>query len=103
MKEIAKIMKKLSCLLVAGLLVFGVSEAQDVKGPKAKNYKPWKEQAKKGTIVVYADEPAVKGPSYKNKKAWEAEAVKVNITSPTESRQQVTGPKAKNRKVWKKE
>lgn len=94
---------KFTYLLLAGLLAFNVSEAQELKGPKAKNYKPWKEQARKGTLVVNADEPSVKGPAFKNKKAWDSQAEKVEITPQVGAKENVTGPKAKNRKFWKKD
>lgn len=96
-------MMRFTYMVVAGLLAFNVSEAQDLKGPKAKNYKPWKGQAKTTTLVVKTDEPAQKGPAYKNKKAWDAQANKVEITPQAGVKENVTGPKAKNRKAWKKD
>lgn len=90
-------------MFIAGLLAFNVSEAQDLKGPKAKNYKPWKGQAKTATLEVKIDEPSLKGPAFKNKKAWESQANKVEITTSSNTKEKVTGPKAKNRKVWKKD
>lgn len=96
-------MMRFTFLIIAGLLAFNVSEAQELKGPKAKNYKPWKEQARTGTPVVNADEPAVKGPAFKNKKAWDSQATKVEITPQAGVKENITGPKAKNRKPWKKD
>lgn len=94
-------MMRFTCLFVAGLLAFNVSDAQELKGPKAKHHKPWKEQ-KTGTLVVNDHEAAVKGPSFKNKKAWESRADKVEITPKVGNKEDITGPKGKNRKVWKK-
>lgn len=97
-------MRRFTYLFVAGLLAFNVSQAQELKGPKAKNYKPWKEQARTATLeVVKADEPSVKGPAFKNKKAWKNQATKVEVTHQPDSKERVTGPKAKNRKLWKKD
>ena len=95
-------MRRFIYLFVAGLLAFNASAAQELKGPKAKNYKPWKEQSKTGILVVNADESAVKGPAFKNKKVWETQADKVEITPKVGNKEDITGPKGKNRKVWKK-
>lgn len=97
-------MKRFTYLFVAGLLAFNLSEAQELKGPKAKNYKPWKEQSRTGTLVVNADEPSVKGPAFKNKKAGDSQGdKKIAITPQAGVKENVTGPKAKNRKIWKKD
>jgi len=96
-------MMRFTYLFVAGMLAFNVTEAQDLKGPKAKNYKPWKAQAKTATLVVKTDEPSLKGPAFKNKKAWESQANTVEVLPQSHQKERVTGPKAKNRKLWKKD
>jgi hypothetical protein len=96
-------MMRFTYLLVAGLLAFNVSQAQELKGPKAKNYKPWKEQARTGSLAVNAEEPSVKGPAFKNKNVWKSQAAKVEVTHQPDTKEHVTGPKAKNRKIWKKD
>ncbi|MDF9795715.1 hypothetical protein OKW21_000978 [Catalinimonas alkaloidigena] len=98
-------MKKLSILLFAGILLSTMSMAQsrnDLKGPKAKNYKHWKHEDSKSAIL-FTSEVAPKGPAAKNQKPWRntpevienAQLVDVSTT-----RAKVTGPKAKNTRPW---
>ncbi|HLW19307.1 MAG TPA: hypothetical protein VKX33_03250 [Cyclobacteriaceae bacterium] len=99
-------MIRFTFILVAGLLACNVSNAQspqELKGPKAKNYKPWKQQARTGTVAVKLQDIQQTGPAFKNKKAWETQTEKVSVSSDLRSGEQVTGPKAKNRKVWKRD
>lgn len=101
-------MVRLTFLLAVSFLTFGTVQsyaqtAQDLKGPKAKNYKPWKEQARKGTLSVKLDEADKKGPAYKNHKVWEGDASKVEVASELVTKKPITGPKAKNQKPWKKD
>ena len=74
----------------------------DLKGPAAKNYKPWQQEDKAPAIKVYTSETATKlqGPSAKNKKTWELETKNYQETALVTTRPRVTGPKAKNAKVW---
>ncbi|MEX2591606.1 MAG: hypothetical protein WD426_02445 [Anditalea sp.] len=90
-------------MLSTFFLAFNVSYAQshqDLKGPAAKNYKPWKQQARTGALVVRVDEKEVKGPAYKNRKPWQDDANKSEVTSELRVREKITGPKAKNKKPW---
>ncbi len=96
-------MTRFTYLFLAGLLAFNVSEAQELKGPKAKNYKPWKKQAITATLVTKTDESSLKGPAFKNKKNWESQANRAEVTLQSNTKRQITGPKAKNRKLWKKD
>ena len=100
------IMIRFTCMLAAGLLAFNVSNAQspqNLKGPKAKNYKPWKERARTGAVMVKLDEPALKGPVFKNQKARDSQFNKAELETQLKMRDRITGPKAKNKKVWKKD
>lgn len=76
----------------------------DLKGPAAKNYKPWQKSEKAPAIKVYTLETTskVQGPSAKNKKSWKVEAKDYQETSLVSTKPKVTGPKAKNTKVWSK-
>jgi hypothetical protein len=75
----------------------------DLKGPAAKNYKPWKQQARAGTLMVNIDKREVKGPAFKNKKPEQGKTQKEKISPDLRVREKITGPKAKNRKLWHKE
>lgn len=95
-------MMKSTYLLAAALLAWNVSEAQELKGPKAKNSKAWEEPGRTGAVLVTIAEPTSKGPSFKNKKAWTSQAEKIEVGQQTATKDRITGPKAKNRKPWKK-
>ncbi|UXX77644.1 hypothetical protein N7E81_09710 [Reichenbachiella carrageenanivorans] len=98
-------MKKLIFTLTVCLAVCAVTQAQsknDLKGPKAKNYKVWQDDSP--SIVVYTDanKEVVKGPEAKNKKVWETSTTnkdKVVIKRDTQ-RTSLKGPAAKNYKPW---
>ncbi|WP_439482834.1 hypothetical protein [Cyclobacterium plantarum] len=99
-------MIRFTFILVAGFLAFNISNAQslqDLKGPAAKNYKPWKEQARKGTLMVKVDDKKVKGPAFKNKKRFKGDFEVFKVDAQLAKRERITGPKAKNRKPWKKD
>lgn len=99
-------MIRFTFMLAAGFLAFNIANAQshqDLKGPAAKNYKPWKQQARKGTLMVKVDEAPLTGPGFKNKKLWQSQSQKAEVSSDLIIRKRITGPKAKNKKVWKKD
>ncbi len=99
-------MVKIAVMVAAGLFGFETYEAKgqeyhELKGPKAKNYKPWKEKARKSILVINTTEQTKKGPAFKNEKAWERSGVKKDTISTNLhliSRQK--GPKAKNQTPW---
>lgn len=98
-------MIRFTFMLAAAFLAFNIANAQshqELKGPAAKNYKPWKEQARTGTLMVKLDATPLKGPAFKNQKKWESEANTVDVPSELVVRERITGPKAKNRIPWKK-
>lgn len=100
-------MIRFTFILAVCFLAFNVSNAQshqDLKGPAAKNYKPWKQQARKGTLLVKVEEQKEKGPAYKNRKHRKVDYEVVEINSDLlNKRKRITGPKAKNRKPWENE
>ena len=73
----------------------------ELKGPKAKNYKPWKANKSNTVAVASLDVESVQGPEAKNARVWDS-ATKVNTSSAIASsdRSTMKGPKAKNRKPW---
>lgn len=91
-------------MLAAFCLVFNLSfgQSENLKGPSAKNYKPWKQQEKKGTFLVKADQAEETGPAFKNTKAWQTQSSKEAIKAKSVVREKRTGPKFKNRKPWKR-
>ena len=76
-----------------------------LKGPAAKNYKPWKDGVQKESVIVVNQEISVKGPKAKNRKPWEAQttekkhAVQITLGS---NKRFLKGPAAKNYKPWKR-
>ncbi|WPP51587.1 hypothetical protein [Catalinimonas niigatensis] len=98
-------MKKLLILLFIGVFVSTVSIAQsrnDLKGPKAKNYKHWKNKDSK-TAVLFTSEATPKGPAAKNQKHWRntpSTIESAQLVDMSTNRAKVTGPKAKNSKPW---
>ncbi len=99
-------MKKL--LIASLVLIFVVSysaQAQSrnsLKGPAAKNYKPWKNTESSSTQVVIAAEKEVKkGPAAKNEKVWERKSANTQyVAVDSTPKTKLMGPAAKNRKVW---
>lgn len=79
--------------------------ASGLKGPKAKNYKPWKDDVKKETIVLVDNDTSLKGPAAKNRKSWETQTsektyvVQIKLGS---NKRFLKGPAAKNYKPWKR-
>ncbi|MEO9966923.1 MAG: hypothetical protein ABJF11_14090 [Reichenbachiella sp.] len=98
-------MKKLIYTLGALLIFCMVGQAQsrnDLKGPKAKNYKVWKDSSPSATIVSIEAE-SVKGPAAKNEKAWSEDVTLAKKTKVAfgSKKLNLKGPKAKNYKPWK--
>lgn len=99
-------MKKLIGMLIVIFMAVGTAEAQipaGLKGPAAKNYKPWMDKNKKDetSIVTVPTKEILKGPEAKNKKPW---ANKENWTPAipvSEAKPKLKGPAAKNYKPWK--
>jgi hypothetical protein len=99
-------MIRFTLLLAALFLTLNVSHAQsheDLKGPAAKNYKPWKQQARNGVLLVNMEAADSKGPAYKNEKHRVKNVKKTEAATNLRKRERITGPKAKNRKAWESE
>lgn len=99
-------MKKIIFTLGALFIACTVSQAQsknDLKGPKAKNYKVWQDDSQSVAVVTEANATTVKGPEAKNKKVWTdstADDNKITIKRDTR-KNSLKGPAAKNFKPWK--
>lgn len=72
-----------------------------LKGPEAKNYKPWKHQAKDNVMLVNIPSEKKQGPANKNAKNWKSDINTQFLDVDLEYRERETGPKGKNRKVWR--
>ncbi|MEP2025539.1 MAG: hypothetical protein ABJH98_04560 [Reichenbachiella sp.] len=99
-------MKKLIFVFATLFIACTVSQAQsknDLKGPKAKNYKVWQDDSKSAVVYTDADQTAVKGPEAKNQKVWaDATADENKVTIKRDTRKNsLKGPAAKNFKPWK--
>lgn len=91
--------KLLACIIVACLLILVIgctkgknpknTRKQDLKGPAAKNYKPWRHKDSTSTIPPI---DRVTGPVAKNKKPKKPQQDSVPPI------QRVLGPEAKNKK-----
>src|SRR5690606_2628101 len=94
-------------IAVGFLMSSGMAFAQernDFKGPKAKNYKPWKHTIEATPVNVISDRSAIEiGPKAKNKQAVAAqEDVVVRETTPVLNNRRLgmVGPRAKNFKHY---
>ncbi len=97
-------MKKLAFAIIALFFTVSFANAQEfkeLKGPAAKNYKPWKQQARTGSLIVRTTPVDQQGPEAKNQRVWEQEMEMEVLSVGTEPRERVTGPEAKNKKPWK--
>jgi hypothetical protein len=99
-------MKKLiiSAIVLLAMVSF-TAQAQSrttLKGPAAKNYKPWEDTEKSSVRAVsYANKEDKKGPAAKNQKVWEKQSTnnEVMIVG-IAPKNKLMGPAAKNRKIW---
>ncbi len=98
----------------ASLVIFAVALSiscgfgqtrNDLQGPKAKNYKPWKDKSKSSAPALIAKDTGrrLMGPAAKNAKPWKINRLKSNLllvkTDP--NRFKMMGPDAKNYQPWK--
>ena len=77
-------------------------DKNDLKGPAAKNYKPWQKSDNASPKKVYTLHTSNKlqGPSAKNSKVWKEEKQNFQQVELVSSKPRTTGPKAKNAKPW---
>lgn len=97
-------MKKIVLILIIFIAAQAGVAAQnlDLKGPAAKNSKPWNNQAKKESVLVSSNIETRQGPSFKNSKAWSEDRNDLGMFVYIDKKERITGPKAKNSKPWKK-
>ena len=75
----------------------------NLKGPEAKNYKPWEDANRTNSqIMVATDISELQGPEAKNKKVWLNDTkTSKKVVRTNGSKVKPKGPKAKNAKPWK--
>ncbi len=99
-------MEKFALVLLTVLFCVSTGVAQtakDLKGPKAKNHKVWKDNAEPSAIVFHPNKEKLTGPKAKNQKPWERKRANQEYVAVTSSnRAKMTGPRAKNWKPWMK-
>jgi len=90
-------------VLILGTLTMANGQSRnDLKGPKAKNFKPWMNKTELPTTIVTTDKKDLKGPEAKNLKRWRDErASNEQIVVFGDSKPKLKGPAAKNYKPWK--
>ena len=97
-------MKKYVLMLVALTFGFVLSYGQNekpLKGPKAKNAKPWMAKKQKNEVAIAANYQRVTGPVAKNAKPWQSNKARSGSTALAVSApSRLTGPAAKNAKPW---
>ncbi|WP_373521051.1 hypothetical protein [Aquiflexum sp.] len=98
-------MKKIVLIFVTFLFTIAITHAQELrelKGPAAKNYKPWKHQQKSSVVILNVNPSEKKGPEFKNVRIWKDDSEVVAINLETKSQERKTGSGVKNRKPWTK-
>ncbi len=96
-------------IVIALALIFAVSIAyaqstdKPLKGPKAKNYKPWKNTKRPYVTLQTLDQPTkLQGPAAKNRKVWKRKKSATSSVTFGSERSKLMGPKAKNFKYYEK-
>jgi hypothetical protein len=81
------------------LSICGVAQNRNsLKGPEAKNYKPWKNESSSLTLKSKNNRVVLKGPAAKNNKVWNNNAETISIKAL--NRRRIFGPAAKNNKDY---
>lgn len=94
--------------VIALIFAAAVSQAQThngLKGPEAKNYKPWMHKTKASAPVAVASSASqrLQGPAAKNYKPWRDDQDNKRIKVQTAGKERrLQGPAAKNYKPWMK-
>jgi len=94
-------MKKIIFILPIFVFISSLGMAQsknDLKGPKAKNYKHWKHDDSSSALLFTAEEETKKGPAAKNQKVWRNNPATIQSAQAVDlsSTPRLKGPKAKN-------
>ena len=90
----------LSMALLVSAMTFTLQNPKELKGPQAKNFKPWMRETPKMVVVKKSSTAELKGPSFKNHKSWKVQKEQPKKSFVTKPRTRITGPKAKNQKPW---
>ncbi|MDO6738029.1 hypothetical protein [Wenyingzhuangia sp. 2_MG-2023] len=94
-------------ILILAIMAMGTANAQkknELKGPEAKNYKPWQHKVA-ATVEVYSvDKSALRSKEVKNYKPWKKGknvTTKKLVLASNYKRNELQGPAAKNYKPWR--
>ena len=93
----------LLALIISMFSISGFAQSKnDLKGPAAKNYKPWKADLESISIVTVSQKTELMGPNFKNQKPWSVNSDQVTKTQVifSSNRKGLKGPAAKNYKPW---
>ena len=96
-------MKK-SLLIMAffGLALVGYSQTKgDLKGPAAKNFKPWNSTMSIAMLTSVEDKEVLQGPARKNQKPQALNNQLTRVVAVGSKRNGLKGPARKNYKPWK--
>ena len=100
-----RVLSIIAVLFMTALASQVVAQAKnDLKGPEAKNFKPW--QSANAGVRLYSkvELNVVKGPLAKNAKPWKTQPGELRVLSQAKpNRNELKGPKAKNFKPWQEE
>lgn len=96
MKKQILIALSMSLILVAGV---SAQSKNELKGPKAKNYKVW-EHHQAATPVFFKAGETAKGPLAKNQRPLDRKSGQLAVANTNTDQTRLQGPAAKNQKVW---
>ena len=95
-------------ILVLLVMLFSISGAfaqlaKGLKGPDAKNYKPWKDKNRTSVVVVTQKTHKLQGPAAKNFKPWreEKQSKSFAVKFGNSEKNKLRSYEAKNYKPWK--
>jgi len=90
------------CAMVAGFA--SAQSKNELKGPKAKNYKPWQNERAATEVYSTPDDADIKGPTAKNNRftgaADESETTVAAVNTEHKRFNNLQGPNAKNRRYF---
>ncbi|WP_139955701.1 hypothetical protein [Flavicella sediminum] len=93
------------CIAFFSITCVSAQSKNGLKGPAAKNYKPWKDKNKSSLVLVTQNTKQLKGPEAKNYKPWKDNSAKESeayVVALDTKKRNLRSPEAKNYKPWKK-
>ena len=90
---------KTTTLILFMILIstWGIAQNRNsLKGPEAKNYKPWQHKSTSSRLMTKKNRMILEGPAAKNDKVWNDDSESTPVK--TMKRRRIFGPAAKNKK-----